>query len=99
MWKRALFVFVLPATAGAGVGFFALAFAVQNEANLPALVVATFSPGLKVAELLTPVGRGSLGSTFGDFLREAIAINGVFYFGVFALLAVIGGRLARRKKR
>ena len=95
MWKRVLFVFVLPAAIGGAVGIFALAFAMQNEPNLSAVVVATFSPGLKVAELLTPVKRESLGSTFGDFLRVAIAINGAFYF----VLAAVAGRLAQRKNR
>jgi hypothetical protein len=99
VWKHVLFFFVLPAAIGGAVGIFALAFAMQNEPNLSAVVVATFSPGLKVAELLTPVKRESLGSTFGDFLRVAIAINGAFYFVIFAFLAAVAGRLAQRKDR
>jgi hypothetical protein len=99
VWKRILFIFVLPAATGAAVGIFALAFAMQNEPNLSAVVVATFSPGLKAAELLTAIKRESLGSTFGDFLRVAIAINGAFYFVIFAFLAAIAGRLAQRKNR
>jgi hypothetical protein len=99
VWKRVLFVVVLPAATGLAVGIFALAFAMQNEPNLSAVAVATFSPGLKMAELLTPVKHESLGSTFGDFLRVAIAINGAFYFVIFAFLAVVGGRLAQGKNR
>jgi hypothetical protein len=99
VWKRLFFVVILLAAAGAAVGFLALAFAVQNEPNLSAIVVATISPGLKVAELLTPVKRESLGSTFGDFLRVAIAINGAFYFVIFVFGAAVAGRLVHRKGR
>ena len=98
MWKRVLFVLVLPAATGLAVGILALAFAMQNEPNLSALVVATFSPGLKVAELLTPAKHESLGSTFGNFLRVAIAVNGAFYFVIFAFLALFAGRWARNAK-
>ena len=97
MWKRIILVVLLPAAAGAIVGFFALAFAVQNEPNLSAALVSIFSPGLKVAEFFAPIKRQSLGSTFGGFLRIAIAINAVFYFAIFAFVARIAGRLARRK--
>jgi hypothetical protein len=99
VWKRITFVILVPAATGAVVGFFALAFAVQNEPGLSAVLVSILSPGLKVAEFLTPVKRQSLGSTFGGFLRVAIAINAVFYFVIFAFAAALARRLARRGGR
>ena len=99
VWKRITFVIFLPAAAGAVVGFFALAFAMQNEPGLSAVLVSILSPGLKIAEFLTPVKRQSLGSTFGGFLRVAIAINAVFYFAIFAFVAALASRLAHRRSR
>ena len=96
MGKHIVIALVLLA-AGGVVGFFALTLAVQNEPNLPVAVVALFSPGLKAAEMLVPVKRESLGSTFGGFLRVAIAVNGVFYFAIFALAALFLGRFTRRR--
>jgi hypothetical protein len=98
MGKRIVIVLVLLA-AGGVVGFFALTVAVQNEPNLAVAIVALFSPGLKVAEMLVPVKREALGSTFGGFLRVAIAVNSVFYFGIFAFVAVLVGRFMRRQNR
>ena len=88
---------LLPAVVGAVVGFFALAFAVQNEPSLSPVLVSVFSPGLKVAELFTPIRRQSLGSTFGGFLRWAIAINALFYYVIFVFITGITTRLARPK--
>jgi hypothetical protein len=48
-------------------------------------LLAIFSPGLKVAEMLIPAKHESLGSTFGGFLRVAIGVNAVLYFSIFAL--------------
>lgn len=82
--------------AGLGLvaGFLALAFAVPLEPQLPAPLLALLSPGLKIAELVMPDTHGSLAWTFGWFLRIAILGNGIFYYGVFALLAYF---LTRRR--
>ncbi len=84
---------ILPAILGAALGFLALAYAVQNEPALPAAVLAIFSPGLKLAELLTPARHESLGSTFGGFLRVAIGVNALLYFSIFS----IAGYLIERR--
>jgi hypothetical protein len=94
--KRIMFRCLLPAILGALLGFFALAFAIQNEPTLSTPALAILSPGLKVAELLTPAKRESLGSTFGGFLRVAIGVNTAFYFAIFALVAYL---LDRRRSR
>lgn len=75
--------------AGVGLvaGFLALALAVPLEPQIPAPLVVLLSPGLKIAEWIIPDTHGSLAWTFGWFLRIAILGNGVFYYGVFALLA------------
>ena len=97
MGKRLVVVLVLLA-AGGLVGFFALTFAVQNEPSLPVGLIAVFSPGLKIAEILTPVKRESLGSTFGGFLRVAIVVNAAFYFAIFAFVTALAGRLVGGKQ-
>jgi hypothetical protein len=94
--KRIMFRCLLPAVLGALLGFFALAFAIQNEPTLSTPALAILSPGLKVAELLTPAKHESLGSTFGGFLRVAIGVNTAFYFAIFALVAYL---LDRRRSR
>lgn len=73
-------------------GFFALAIAVPNEPAIPVPLLTLFSPGLKIAELIMPQEHGSLGWTFGWFLRIAIGVNASFYFVVFALVAYLLGR-------
>src|ERR1700676_4582924 len=80
--------------AGLGLlaGFFALAIAVPNEPTIPVALLMLFSPGLKIAELIMPQEHGSLGWTFGWFLRIAIGVNAAFYFAVFAALAYFLGR-------
>jgi hypothetical protein len=82
-----LFRFVLPAIAALPLGFIGLALAAQNEPSIPAPVVMLFSPGLKIAELMMPGSYSSLGATFGTFLRIGIAVNALYYFGLFAVLA------------
>lgn len=72
---------------GLAAGFLALAVAVPLEPQVPAALLVLFSPGLKIAELIIPDTHGSLAWTFGWFLRIAILGNGIFYYGVFALLA------------
>lgn len=78
---------IVPAALGLLVGFLALAFAVPSESTLPAALVTLLSPGLKVAELTVPTRHESLATTFGWFLRIAIAVNALFYFAVFAAVA------------
>jgi hypothetical protein len=58
--------------------------------------LSLFSPGLKVAEMVTPAKHESLGSTFGGFLRIAIGINAALYFSIFAIAGyVVDRRLSR----
>jgi hypothetical protein len=84
---RGLFRLVLPALISVPLGFLLLALAAQNEPSIPAPLVVLFSPGLKLAELVTPQTHQSLGATFGWFLRIAIAVNAAYYFLLFVLLA------------
>jgi hypothetical protein len=91
MWR-----FVLPAVLGVALGFLALAYAVQNEPNIPVSLLPIFSPGLKIAELITPVTPQSLGSTFGGFLRIALGVNAAFYFAILALAAYLTDRRRSR---
>ena len=86
---RVLFRVVLPAVVALPLGFIGLALAAENEPAIPAPVLMLFSPGLKLAELIAPGGHGSLGATFGWFLRVGIAANAAYYFVIFALLAYL----------
>ena len=96
MLRRLILSVILPTMLGATLGFLALAFAVQNEPVLPVPVLAIFSPGLKIAEMLTPARHESLGSTFGGFLRVAIGVNALLYFSIFAFAGyLIDRRLSR----
>ena len=92
MLRRIILRFILPAVGGLGVGFLALAYATENEPNIPPWLLSLFSPGLKIAELLSPVQHQSLASTFSEFLRLAIAINALFYFILFSGIAYLWGR-------
>lgn len=89
MTRRPLFRFMVFAALGLVAGFLALAFAVPFEPQLPAALVALFSPGLKLAELLIPETHKSMAWTFGWFLRIAIATNFAFYCALFALAAYL----------
>jgi hypothetical protein len=92
---RVIFRFVLPALLALPLGFVGLALAAENEPAVPSPLLVLLSPGLKLAELITPGGsHGSLGSTFGWFLRVGIAANAAYYFVIFALLAYL---LTRRR--
>jgi hypothetical protein len=91
-----MFRLLLPAAMGAVLGFFALALAVQDEPGIPAPLLSLFSPGLKIAELLTPAKHESLGSTFGGFLRVALGVNMAFYFAILCLAAYLADRRRRR---
>jgi hypothetical protein len=77
--------------AGLGLvaGFIALAIAVPIEPQVIPPVVALFSPGLKLAEFVTPETGKSFAWTFGWFLRIAILANAVFYFAIFSLIAYV----------
>jgi hypothetical protein len=92
MPQRSLFRFLLLAGLSLAAGFLALAVAVPIEPQLPAPLIALFSPGLKLAELIMPETHKSMAWTFGWFLRIAIAANAAFYFALFALLAYIADR-------
>jgi len=82
--------------AGLGIvaGFIALAIAVAIEPQVAAPVIGLFSPGLKLAEFVTPETGKSFASTFGWFLRIAILANTVYYFALFALATYL---LSRRR--
>jgi hypothetical protein len=85
----AFFRFVLPAILALPLGFVGLAFAAENEPTIPAPVLMLFSPGLKIAELVTPERRQALGVTFGWFLRVGITANAAYYFLLFLLCAYL----------
>jgi hypothetical protein len=89
MNKSVLFRIVLPAVVALPLGFVGLALAAENEPSVPAPLLMLFSPGLKLAELIAPESHGSLGFTFGWFLRVGIAANAAYYFVIFALLAYL----------
>ena len=89
MSTRVLFRVVLPAVVALPLGFIGLALAAENEPAIPAPVLMLFSPGLKLAELIAPGEHGSLGATFGWFLRVGIAANAAYYFVIFALLTYL----------
>lgn len=95
MPQRKLFRLLLLAALGLVAGFIALAIAVAIEPQTVAPVIALFSPGLKLAELVaTPETGKSFAWTFGWFLRIAIVANAVFYFAIFSFFA----HLARRRR-
>jgi hypothetical protein len=92
MPQPTLFRFLLLAALAVTAGFLALAIAVPIEPQVPAPLVALFSPGLKLAELIMPETHRSMAWTFGWFLRMGIAANTAFYFGIFALIAYLADR-------
>jgi hypothetical protein len=92
MNTRILFRVVLPAVVALPLGFVGLALAAENEPTVPGPLLMLFSPGLKLAELIAPGEHGSLGATFGWFLRVGIAANAAYYFVIFALLAYLVSR-------
>jgi hypothetical protein len=96
MPQSTLFRNLLLAGLGLIAGVIALAIAVPIEPQLLPPVIALFSPGLKLAELIMPETHKSMAWTFGWFLRIAIATNTVFYYAIFALLAHF---LARRRAK
>ena len=77
-------------------GFLALAITVPMESSIPVALVALFSPGLKIAELIMPQEHGSLGWTFGWFLRIAISVNAILYFAIFSFFGYLLGRRSKQ---
>lgn len=96
MPQRKFLRFILLAGLGVAAGFLALAIAVPIEPQVPAPLIALFSPGLKLAEFVTPESGKSFAWTFGWFLRIAILANAVFYFALFAFAAYF---VDRRRSR
>jgi hypothetical protein len=90
--QRGLLRFLLLAGLSLAAGFLALAVAVPIEPQVPAPLIALFSPGLKLAELIMPETHKSMAWTFGWFLRIAIAANAAFYFAIFSLLVFVRDR-------
>jgi hypothetical protein len=91
-----LFRFLLLTGLGLVAGFLALAIALPLEPQVPAPLIALFSPGLKLAELLTPETGKSFAWTFGWFLRIAILANAAFYFALFTVATYLVDRLRAR---
>ena len=89
MSPRVLFRIVLPALVALPLGFVGLALAAENEPTTPAALLMLLSPGLKLAELIAPGQHGSLGATFGWFLRVGIAANATYYFLIFFVMAYL----------
>ena len=87
---------LLLAGLGLGAGFLALAIAVPIEPQVLPPVIALFSPGLKLAEFVTPETGKSFAWTFGWFLRIAILANAAFYFAIFYFFAYL---LDRRRSK
>ena len=92
MPQRGLFRFLLLLGLSLATGFLALAVAVPVEAQVPGPLIALFSPGLKLAELILPETHKSMAWTFGWFLRIAIAANAAFYFAIFSVLVYVMDR-------
>jgi hypothetical protein len=86
---RVLLRIVLPAVVALPLGFVGLALAAENEPSIPVPLLMLLSPGLKLAELIAPGQHGSLGATFGWFLRVGIAANAAYYFVILALLVYL----------
>ncbi len=96
MPQRKFLRFLLLAGLSLVAGFLALAIAVPIEPQVIPPVIALFSPGLKLAEFVTPESGKSFAWTFGWFLRIAIFTNAVFYFAIFSLFAYV---IDRRRPR
>lgn len=89
MAQNRLFRNLLFGALGLVAGSIALAIAVPLEPQIVPAVVALFSPGLKLAELIMPETHKSMAWTFGWFLRIAILTNAVFYYTILALLVQV----------
>ena len=90
MPQRRLLRYLLLAALGLIAGVAALAFAIAIEPEVSAVLIALFSPGLKLAELMAPETHKSIAWTFSWFLRIAIAAN-----AAVLLCAICSSRLPR----
>jgi hypothetical protein len=95
MPKSKLVRTLLLAGLGLVAGFMALAIAVAIEPQVLPPVIALFSPGLKLAEILAPHVGKSFSRTFSWSLRVAILANWAFYFAIFSFLNYLIGRRSR----
>jgi len=93
MPQRRLLRYLLLAALGLIAGVAALALAISIEPEVSAVLIALFSPGLKLAELMAPETHKSIAWTFSWFLRIAIVGNALFYFVVFTMIAYLAGRI------
>jgi len=84
--------YLLLAGLALAVGFLALAIAVPMDQQNGTAQTVFFSPGLKLAQLITPDAGKSMAWTFSWFLRIAIVTNAAFYFAIFSLVAYIVGK-------
>jgi hypothetical protein len=92
MPQHKFYRFLLLAGLSLVAGFLALAIAVPIEPQIPAPLIALFSPGLKLAEFITPETGKSFAWTFSWFLRIAISANAAFYYALFILIGFVAGR-------
>lgn len=99
VFLRLLFRVLLPAALGAVCGFFALAFAIENEPIYTTASLAVVSPGLQAAELVAPAKHESMASTMGNFLRISLGVNTTYYSAMLAGLAWLIDRLIWRRPR
>ena len=94
MLRHILVRVVLPAVVGLPVGFLALGFAVGYGQELPSPLLYLIAPGIAVASHIFPHRPKSLASAIGGFLDVSIAVNFIFYFGIFAAIAYLIDRRA-----
>ncbi len=97
MFLRLFFRVLLPAVLGAVCGFFALAFAIENEPVYTTASLAVVSPGLRAAEMVAPARHESIASTMGDFLRISLGVNIAYYFLILACIAYVVDRFFFRR--
>jgi len=95
MPQRKLLRFILLAGLGLVAGFSLWRLPCSSSRKFRA-ADRLFSPGLKLAEFVTPETGKSFAWTFGWFLRIAIAANAAFYYALFAVAAYLFDR--RRSK-
>ncbi len=89
MFRRTLVRVILPAVLGLPAGFLALGFAVGYGQELPSPLLYLIAPGMGVASHIFPHRPKSLASTIGGFLDVSLAVNFVFYFAIFAVIAYV----------
>jgi hypothetical protein len=89
MFRRTLVRVILPAVLGLPAGFLALGFAVGYGQELPSPLLYLIAPGMGVASHIFPHRPKSLASTIGGFLDVSLAVNFIFYFAIFAVIAYV----------